>query len=113
MNSIIVVVIAGDKRLNDFMRAADVLEPFKKLAELKEYELKVNGERVPDNKMICRTMFDTAIAAGWVPVGAFIPNDPESAVFDESVKVITDGSKFALVADIRKAYGVSPVASSA
>jgi hypothetical protein len=102
------VVIAGERRLTEFMQRADMFEPFKVLAHIYELSAETTpksdaeGKGFLDALAECRSTLEQD---GIRVVACFIPNEPQGAYVDHTVKVISDGEKFLLLDDALKAYG--------
>jgi hypothetical protein len=103
-----VVVLAGPKKIDQFIHACDVFEPSKCLATPQGFDVSFKGEATPQVKQkVVEGFRKTAESVDDSRVVAvFIPGDPESAFIDTSVKVISDGHHWTLLSDFLRAYRI-------
>lgn len=95
-------IIVGDRFQDEFMHRADVFEPFKHLGNIFSLEMEGEGEvdqRLVDSmkRILEREYFVTAI---WVA------SNPKLRYVDWSVKAISDGEKWGLLAPYLKMFGI-------
>lgn len=100
------VLIAGDKKLDKMMHSFDVFEPFKALADITQMVITLKNK--PTDKKL-EEIFN-AIREGYEKqdirvVALFCPGNKVGAYLDTTVKVISNGKKFGMLADALKAYG--------
>ncbi len=102
-----VVVISGEKRLDDFMHAADVFESFKAVAKVTAYELDTNEKWDPVHTIKC--LKEAAENTGQRVVAIFYPGNPAGAYLDTTVKCISDGQQWGMLDKVLAYYNyVSP-----
>lgn len=90
----IVVALAGEKRLDDFMHAADVFEPSKRLVNV--YTFKTTSEN--KNGLLLRYK-DALEKTGLRVVAVFVLGDPENAWVDNTVKMISNGQTWRMLSE--------------
>lgn len=100
------VLIAGDKKMDTTMHAFDMFEPFKALAEVKSFVVTRIGK--PTDKQLENML--KAIKEGYEKEGCrvvaiFCPGNKVGAYLDKTVKTISSGTKWGMLADALKAYG--------
>lgn len=102
-NSIPVVIVSGNRGMDDFMHAADVFEPFKALATV--HTLDIEFDKEPSQAVINSSL--NAIK-GWLEkdhrvVAVFSPGCPGGYV-DNTVKTISNGQTWRRLDDVLKSY---------
>ena len=111
-----VVLIKGNKKLDDMMHAFDVFESFKRLCWPITLELTFAREMdktklVPTPKEIDKANLIATLKEGVEKMGeefvvaAFIPGEKEGAWVDESVKAISNGKSWAMIDKVLQSYG--------
>jgi hypothetical protein len=94
----IVVALAGEKRIDDFMHAADVFEPSKRLVYV--YTFKT----ISENKNGLLLKYKKALElSGLKVVAVFELGNLEGAYIDKTVKMISNGHTWSLLSDFLKA----------
>jgi hypothetical protein len=91
-NKFLVTVITGDSLTSRFMQGADVFEHFKVFANIYELGIVLKPD-VSKSKALgeIRTLLERN---GQRVVAIFMPNEPDGAWRDKSVKVVSDGYKW-------------------
>ena len=101
-----IIVIAGDRVKDQFMHNADVFEPFKVLADVHTVSFTSKKDPIDLPKVI------NAIAEGMQPkyrvVAVFAPNRKEGAYVDPAVRVISNGTNWAMLDDVLKSCHYLP-----
>ena len=97
-----IVLIEGDKKVDDFMHSLDVFESFKVVAW--PYEIKINGNEIPDEKVSeLKTLLEEENRR---VVAIFFKETKKVSYLDESVFTISNGKNFALLNNVLEAYGI-------
>ena len=95
-----IVVIAGDRVKDQFMHAADVFEPFKVLADVHTISFTTKKAPIDLPKVIGAIV--KGVQPNWRVVAAFAPNRKEGAYVDPTVRVISNGTNWAMLDDVLK-----------
>ncbi len=98
------IIIHGNKQQNDFVRNADVFEPFKVLAVPVTYQIEYKVGEVIELKDKFKKLKQGFEMAGENVVAVFVPGDKETAYFDENIKVISDGQRWTTIDSVKRTY---------
>ncbi|MFA5312751.1 MAG: hypothetical protein WC375_05430 [Methanomassiliicoccales archaeon] len=95
MKKLNIVIICSDSKKDQMMHAFDVFEPFKRLGEVHHMTGDLN-DGVTQSQALenIRNAFEKD--GTYRILAIFIPNDPEGAFIDTTVKVISNGSQWGL-----------------
>jgi hypothetical protein len=101
-----VVCICGLKQMDDLMHNFDLFERFKALAGVSQIEVHRTSEPTPEQlATLVKTMKDSLEKTGYRVVAVFSPGRKEGAWKDDTVKCISDGKKWGMLAPVLSAYG--------
>lgn len=105
MKKISINLIAGDKQKDAFMHAADMFEAFKRYGEImciEDYELQKSEPDLAFLERFKKLLED----ANYIVTAIWIAQMPEVNIIDWSVKVFSDGHKWAVMDDYLKNFGI-------
>lgn len=88
--------------MDNFMHASGTFEPFKAYATINSLEITLKDG--VDEKVLIDKIVNGLQSDGERVVAAFIPDNPNGAYRDESVKTISDGKQWILLDKVLEAY---------
>lgn len=97
------VIICGNKSMDNFMHASGTFEPFKAYATINNFEITFAEAQV-NEKVLIDNLVKGLTSQGERVVAAFIPDNPNGAYRDESIKTISDGKQWILLDKVLEAY---------
>jgi len=100
----VINIIVGEKRMNDFLHAADIFEPFKQYGEVLSMEFELTKSK-PNLAFLIRFK-EQLEKHGDVVTALWFARTPEIHYVDWSVKVTSDGKKWAVLKDYLKQFGI-------
>jgi hypothetical protein len=96
------VMVSGDRQTDEIMHRADLFESFKAFASVEVLEVTLKPNTKHDKAV--RDVVYAYTQCGRRVVAAFIPDCPDGAYLDSSVKVISDGRKWCMLDKVLEAY---------
>jgi len=106
MKKLNITIICSDRKKDEMMHAFGVFEPFKRLGEVHHIIGDLN-DGVTQSQALenIRNAFEKD--GTYRILAIFIPNDPEGAYIDSTVKAVSDGCKWTLFKKMLDAYQYS------
>jgi|GEM_PF-2895942 len=103
-------IIQGDKKVNDFMHAADVFEKGKQLGEYQNMNFEITGQGEPDWQEAVDKIFENSIEKFnvlFVSIREINGKNPEKPYlkFKEGVQSVSDGKQWGLFSDCLNQLG--------
>ena len=99
-----IVLIAGDKRMDDLAHSFDVFEESKRFATIQTFN--IEGEIPPDKRATVIEKFRQASKEfGKTVVACFSPGIPDGAFVLTGTKSISNGQKWTTLYKVLEAYG--------
>lgn len=99
-----IVIISGNRQADEFMRAADLFEPFKVLANPEIFHLKLNPEKQFKADKTVEVLKKSYEEFGNRVVAIFFPSVHAPFYLDPDVKVISNGRQWSMLKDVLDHY---------
>lgn len=97
------IILAGNKKIDGFMHAADVFDKSRRLAT----ETSVSFKMSKDNpEEVIKTLIEASKQADLHVVACFIVGEPRGVYIDETCQTISTGSHWCLLKDYLAQYGI-------
>ena len=100
-----VVVIAGDRKQDEFMHAADMFEPFKRLASIHRVTVTFKPDALRYPCKIVPLLKQAFEERGMIVVAAFVPGELSGAWIDINVKCISSGTNWVMFDQLLASLG--------